>query len=112
MNELENEQYEKNRSFFDFDFKLAIVLIIALLMMVLTLRPLFSYMSAASQKEFEVLIAGDSSEAVIFHSEDTYILEKAEINENIITIDTTKQRILKTNDIAFEKMTFDTVVKK
>lgn len=112
MNELENKQYEKNRSFFDFDFKLAIVLIIALLMMVLTLRPLFSYMSAASQKEFEVLIAGDSSEAVIFHSEDTYILEKAEINENIITIDTAKQRILKTNDIAFEKMTFDTVVKK
>ena len=39
-------------------------------------------------------------------------LSAIEINENAITINTAKQRILKTNDIAFEKMTFDTVVKK
>lgn len=66
----------------------------------------------SQRKHFIFLQMKTKTKLLIFHSEDTYILEKAEINENIITIDTTKQRILKTNDIAFEKMTFDTVVKK
>lgn len=74
--------------------------------------PLDGYATAVSKKTFYIFTNENQNEAIIFHSEDTYILEKAEINENIITIDTTKQRILKTNDIAFEKMTFDTVVKK
>ena len=43
---------------------------------------------------------------------DTYILEEAKIDENTIVIDTSKQRILKTDDISFEKRTFDFVVKK
>ena len=40
------------------------------------------------------------------------ILEEAKIDENTIVIDTSKQRILKTDDISFEKKTFESVVKK
>lgn len=112
MKQLESEQYEKNQQSFKFDFTSVLLIGIILLLMVLILMPLDGYTTAVSKKTFYIFTNEGQNEAIIFHSEDTYILEDAEINENAITINTAKQRILKTNDIAFEKMTFDTVVKK
>lgn len=54
----------------------------------------------------------EKNEVVIFCNENFYILEEAEINGNSITINTSNQHILKSDDISLEKMTFDTVVKK
>lgn len=54
----------------------------------------------------------EKTEVVIFCNENFYILEEAEINGNSITINTSNQHILKSDDISLEKMTFDTVVKK
>lgn len=112
MKQLESEQYEKNQQSFKFDFTSVLLLGIILLLMVLILMPLDGYTTAVSKKTFYIFTNEGKNEAIIFHSEDTYVLEDAEINENAITINTARQRILKTNDIAFEKMTFDTVVKK
>lgn len=108
----ESEQYEKNRGHFKVDFKSVILLVLATIVAVLFVMPLAGFLSAKSQRRFKILPHETTNEIVVFHNEDTYILEEAEINENTITINTAKQRILKTNDIAFEKMTFDTVVKK
>lgn len=108
----ESEQYEKNRGYFKVDFKSVILLALATIVAVLFVMPLAGFLSAKSQRRFKILLHETTNEMVVFHNEDTYILEEAEINENTITINTAKQRILKTNDIAFEKMTFDTVVKK
>ena len=112
MKQLESEQYEKNQQSFKFDFTSVLLLGIILLLMVLILMPLDGYTTAVSKKTFYIFTNENQNEAIIFHSEDTYILEKAEINEKSITINTSKQRIMKTTDITFEKMTFDTVVKK
>ena len=108
----ESEQYEKNRGHFKVDFKSVILLVLATIVAVLFVMPLAGFLSAKSQRRFKILPHETTNEIVVFHNEDTYILEEAKINENTITINTAKQRILKTNDIAFEKMTFDTVVKK
>ena len=108
----ESEQYEKNRGHFKVEIKSVILLVLATIVAVLFVMPLAGFLSAKSQRKFKILPHETTNEMVVFHNEDTYILEEAEINENTITINTAKQRILKTNDIAFEKMTFDTVVKK
>ena len=63
-------------------------------------------------KLFLIVTENEKSEAILFHGGDTYILEEAKIDENTIVIDTSKQRILKTDDISFEKKTFESVVKK
>ena len=67
---------------------------------------------AKDKRIFECLVTPKKTEVVIFGNENFYILEEAEINGNSITINTSNQHILKSDDISLEKMTFDTVVKK
>lgn len=67
---------------------------------------------AKDKRIFEYLVTSKKTEVVIFCNENFYILEEAEINGNSITINTSNQHILKSDDISLEKMTFDTVVKK
>lgn len=67
---------------------------------------------AKDKRIFECLVTPKKTEVVIFCNENFYILEEAEINGNSITINTSNQHILKSDDISLEKMTFDTVVKK
>lgn len=67
---------------------------------------------AKDKRIFEYLVTPKKTEVVIFCNENFYILEEAEINGNSITINTSNQHILKSDDISLEKMTFDTVVKK
>lgn len=67
---------------------------------------------AKDKRIFQCLVTPKKTEVVIFCNENFYILEEAEINGNSITINTSNQHILKSDDISLEKMTFDTVVKK
>ena len=79
---------------------------------ILISMPVEGYFNARLSQTFLIITENERIEAVLFHGGDTYILEEAKIDENTIVIDTSKQRILKTDDISFEKRTFDFVVKK
>ena len=112
IRKLEREQYELNYLIYkpqlkDFIFNLLVATIMILLSM-----PIEGYFNARLSQTFLIVTENEKSEAILFHGGDTYILEEAKIDENTIVIDTSKQRILKTDDISFEKKTFESVVKK
>ena len=103
IRKLEREQYELNYLIYkpqlkDFIFNLLVATIMILLSM-----PIEGYFNARLSQTFLIVTENEKSEAILFHGGDTYILEEAKIDENTIVIDTSKQRILKTDDISFEK---------
>ncbi len=112
MQRLENEQYERNRFVYKPDLKTFLLNLLLATAMIFVSMPIEGYCNARLTRSFWIVSENEKNEAIIFHGEDTYIFEEVEFDENTIIIDTSKQRILKTDDISFEKRTFDSVVKK
>ena len=110
--EIEITQYELNQVLYKLSFEGALYGSFILTAIILISMPVEGYFNARLSRTFLIITENERIEAVLFHGGDTYILEEAKIDENTIVIDTSKQRILKTDDISFEKRTFESVVKK
>ena len=111
----ENEEkiFKSNRFEFSITSWKRFFLMYIYIIVVLVIAAALSGREMAKDKRiFECLVTPKKTEVVIFCNENFYILEEAEINGNSITINTSNQHILKSDDISLEKMTFDTVVKK
>ena len=50
--------------------------------------------------------------AIVYRTQDTYFMEKAEIDDNKLIIDTHEQRIMTVDDISFSVCKFDDIIKK
>lgn len=110
--EIETTQFEVNQALYKLSFEGVLYSSLMLAVMILISMPVEGYFNARLSQTFLIVTENEKSEAVLFHGGDTYILEEAKIDENTIVIDTSKQRILKTDDISFEKRTFEAVIKK
>lgn len=110
--EIETTQFELNQVLHGLNFEGILYGLFILISMILISMPVEGYLNARLSQTFLIVTENGRSEAILFHGDDTYILEEAKIDENTIVIDTSKQRILKTDDISFEKRTFESVVKK
>lgn len=110
--EIETTQFELNQVLHKLSFEGILYGSFILIAMILISMPVEGYFNARLSQTFMIVTEGEKSAAILFHGGDTYILEEAKIDENTIIIDTSKQRILKTDDISFEKRTFESVVKK
>lgn len=61
------------------------------------------------QKVFPIYQEDESAYAIIYHSKNTFYMDKVEWVDDTITVDVSKQRIITVNDISYEKRTFDNV---
>ena len=68
-----------------------------------------AHKSAENQKEFFVVNEGDIVYAVIYNDGQKMVLEKAEITENQLIINTTEQKIIDAIGIPTKKYTFENV---
>lgn len=64
-----------------------------------------------SNKTFQIVTENDKTYAVVYQTKDFYVLESATINNDEITIDTTKQRIIQTSDFIYEIKKFSSIKK-
>ena len=64
-----------------------------------------------TKKNFQITNIDGQQYAIVYYSDNTYYLEKINIEENILTIFTKDQRIINTSDISFFIQTFDEVIK-
>lgn len=67
--------------------------------------------TATSKNQFPVYTDNENTYAIVHINDDNYIMLNAQVDDNTITIDTSKQRILTTDDISYNLMTFQTVTK-
>lgn len=70
-----------------------------------------SWVSAKLQKEHWIYRDAQGVYTVLYQSEREYILEQISIRENNIIVDTAKQRILFSDDIEFERVEFNDVIR-
>lgn len=63
------------------------------------------------RRQFSILDMDGTSYAIIYKDQDTYYLDEVEINQGSIKIYTNKQRIISSNDILYEVLTFTSVEK-
>ena len=64
-----------------------------------------------TKKEFQITNIDGIQYAIVYYSDNTYYLTKADIDEETLTIYTEEQRIISTSDISFSVQTFDKVMK-
>ena len=65
--------------------------------------------NAETQKDFFIIELNEQTYALIYNNGENAVVEKAEINDGEITIDTTHQKIISAIDIDMQKHTFDNV---
>lgn len=65
----------------------------------------------SNRKAFEIVTLDNKTYAMVYHDEDTFFLEQADISDATLTIHTNRQRIIDASDIEFTVYTFDDVVK-
>lgn len=85
---------------------LAMVLVVIVLMITMVHS---GKTSAEKQKEFFVVQENNTSYAVIYNNGTMMILEKAELSDNSITIDTTEQMTIDADGVFIKKYIFDEV---
>lgn len=71
--------------------------------------PFSTSLSIKQQKNFKMTKIDDVTYASVYSDSDIMVLEEAIISDDEITIDLSKQRIVKTNDISYEIMEFNKV---
>ena len=65
--------------------------------------------SAKQRRSFPIYMDGTTSYAIVYIADSTVIMEEAILEDRTIIIDTTKQRILTTDDISYDIIVFDNV---
>lgn len=65
--------------------------------------------SAKQRRSFPIYMDGTTSYAIVYITDSTVIMEEAILEDRTIIIDTTKQRILTTDDISYDIKAFDNV---
>lgn len=91
-----------------------IIKIAAFMSLVITTILLFALtivgtLSAEQQRSFPIYKTDSASYAIVYTSGSTRFMEEATIKDGMILIDTTKQRIITTDDIAYTIEVFDSV---
>lgn len=84
---------------------------ILLLMIVPVMLSWLGTEAATIKKEFQVVSDSSGTYAVIYNTGTEFIMEKAIIEEDSISIDTRIQRIISINDVIYEVLEFDSVQK-
>lgn len=87
-------------------------IVISLIISILTTLVLeftLAWTSTTLKDEFNIYQDQQGTYAIIYHSNDTYIMQEAVIRDNTITIDPSQQRVLKSDDISFTTMEFENV---
>lgn len=67
-------------------------------------------LSAEKQQRFQIYCDGATSYAIVYTSDSTRFMEEAVISDKTITIDTSKQRIITSDDIAYTIQEFEEVI--
>ena len=94
-------------------------IVVAILAMAFSLLYVFLFIPSnidditTKKSEFSVVNIDEQEYAIIYTSGNTYYLDMAEVNleHNVISIDTSKQRIIVSNDMSYEVAKFKSVVK-
>ncbi len=87
---------------------LAIQLLTAIVITVFTLA-ISGRATAQNQKEFSIYTDESGTYAIVYRADDTVILESAEVNGTVLSIDTSRQRVLTTDDLSYVVSVFETV---
>ena len=94
----------------DKSIKLGLAKIVFGAVLVLCIIVLAGTISASEQRSFPVYTDGTKTYAIVYFSGSTMFMEEATYQNGTITIDTTKQRIITTDDLTYDMLTFDEVI--
>lgn len=93
----------------DKKIKLAIAQSIVITVVLLFVTTLTGTLTAKQQRSFPIYTEGSTSYAVVYTSGSTRFMEEATISDGTIVIDTTKQRVLTSDDISYDIKVFNEV---
>ncbi len=93
----------------DSKIKLILIQLIASMILFVVLISLSGTTAAQKQTQFPIYKDDQGAYAVIYNTGDALILESACIEDERITIDTSRQRVLKFDDISYQLITFEYV---
>ena len=93
----------------DQKIKLAGVQFVALTVILLVTLTITGTIGANQQRIFSIYTEGSTSYAVVYTSGSTRFMEEATINDGSIVIDTTKQRMITSDDISYHIEVFEEV---
>lgn len=85
------------------------ILIAIVMSMLLVANVCLTQFQFDNEKFFHITVQNEETYAIIYKSDDEFFLEKAEITEDKILIDVSKQLILKADEISIERMSFESV---
>lgn len=106
----ENTKHWKIKNIFrDRTLKSASVLLTVSMLCVLLISSSIGNITATQQKRFPIYCDGSTSYAIVYFSNATVIMEEASVQDETIVIDTTKQRILTTDDLSYNTRVFTNV---
>ena len=71
---------------------------------------LSSWINAHQKNEYAIYQDQQGVYAIIYHGEDFYIMEEASTTENVLSIDTSSQRIIKSSDLSFTYQEFEDIL--
>lgn len=89
--------------------------VLAILLSIFVSFVIFSssnYISVKTQKTFPIVSDSNSQCAIVYQNSQYAILENVDINDKSIIINTSRQKIIKINDLEYEYRSFDEVIKK
>lgn len=84
-------------------------LIIAITVVMLFTMSMTGTMSAKQQRRFPIYTDGSTSYAIVYISDSAVFIEEAIEKDGTLIIDTTKQRIVTSEDISYDMVVFDDV---
>jgi len=90
--------------------KQAIAQIVFVTILILFLVPALGTSSAKLKEDFPIYSDESGTYAIIYFSDSTVFMEEATVQDRTILIDTSKQRIITTDDLAYNSISFDNVV--
>ena len=96
--------------FSDKRVKQAIAQIVSVTILILFLVPALGTSSAKLKEDFPIYSDESGTYAIIYFSDSTVFMEEATVHDRTILIDTSKQRIITTDDLVYNSVSFDNVV--
>ena len=94
----------------DKKIKQAIVQIVLVTILMLFLMPVSGTSSAKIKDDFPIYTDEYGTYAIIYFGDSTVFMEKATVQDGTILIDTSKQRIVTTDDLIYHRVSFNNVV--
>lgn len=95
--------------FSDKMLKLAAIQLTAVTFIILITMTITGTMSAKHQRSFPIYVDGTQTYAVVYTSGSTRFMEEAVIQDGVLEVDTTKQRIITSDDISYTIGVFEEV---